>query len=262
VVDAAVGPDFQTNRFLYLATIASTPGGQRTVSVVRVRELADRVGEPATLVADLLAAPAGTPAIAIGPDRRIYLAMPGRTDDRVEYGGHVLRFTPDGKAAGNAQLGSPVLTRGRADPTRLAWDAASRLLMASAESGLAPGLAVVPVDAGSAGWPAEPISVAATIAGAQHSGSSDLAAAPAGWGDGGMATLARIEGDPGVLLLATITGANSPEMTSVRTIPLGPLTPSTVAFADNGDLFVTASRSTETGAILVRLRRISPQRRP
>jgi hypothetical protein len=220
------------------------------------------VGEPATLVADLVAEPTGVPAIAIGPDRRVYLAMPGRADDLAEYGGRVLRFTPDGRADGNAQLGSPILAQGRERPLRLAWDPALGLLMASAESDLEPGLTVIPASAGSAQWPAEPIPVAGTITGPPNTGSSDLAAAPAEWGSSDVAIIAGTAGNPGALLLTTVTRDDPPEMTPGRTIPLGPLIPSTVAFADNGDLFVTANRSGETRAILLRLRGISSQRRP
>ena len=193
VADVAVGPDFQTNRFLYFATTALSAVGQRTVSIVRVRELADRVGEPATVVADISAAADGNPALSIGPDGRLYLAMPGPTDGRTGYAGHVLRFTRDGKAAGHERSGSPILARGHARPTRLAWDAASRLLLASAVSGPEPPLAVVPV-AGSIVWPAEPVVVGRTTGVAPDAGSSDLAAAPAGWGSADVATLARIVG--------------------------------------------------------------------
>src|SRR6185503_7198280 len=128
LADVAADPDFPVNRFLYFATTSRTPGGARTVSVVRVRELADRVGEPAAIVSGLPAAPAGDPAISIGPDRRIYLAMPGPADDRAGsgYGARILRFTRDGRADGNARIGSPILAQGRVRPTRLVWDASSR----------------------------------------------------------------------------------------------------------------------------------------
>ena len=46
LADVALDPDFGTNRFLYFAAVATDAYGRRTVSVVRVRELADRMGRP------------------------------------------------------------------------------------------------------------------------------------------------------------------------------------------------------------------------
>jgi len=262
-VDVAADPDFPVNRFLYFATAVRTPDGRRSVSVVRVRELADRLGEPATLVADLPAAPAGNPAIAIGPDRRIYLAMPGAADDRSGYGGQLLRFTADGKAAGHARTGSPIMAQGRAQPTRLAWDAAAaRLLMASVESDRAPVLFVVPAEAGSGAWPAAPVAVGRTLTSLLNARLTDMAAAPGVGAAAGGRMFAMTGGDPGVLLLATVTAATPPDVASVRAVTLGLLTPTAVAFAATGDLMVAASRESDPGAVLLRLRRIAPQRLP
>jgi hypothetical protein len=263
VADVAADPDFHANRFLYFATTARAQDGQRTVSVVRVRELADRVGEPATIVADLTAASSGDPAISVGPDRYIYLAMPGPMDNRVGYGGHILRFARDGRAAGYGGVGSPILAQGRAQPARLVWDAAARLLIASAELAPRPVLSVIPADAGSVGWPMAPIAVDGTVAGMPNARLRDMAAVPAGV-PATVATLAMIGGEPGILVLATITVATPPKMASIRAIPLGSLTPAAVAFAGNGDLLVAGRRGGEPGAgvTLLRLRATSPNRLP
>jgi hypothetical protein len=258
----AADPDFAVNRFLYFAITRRAPDGQRTVSVVRVRELANRVGEPATIIADLPAAPVGNPAIAVGPERRIYLAMPGAADDPTAYAGHVLRFTPDGRADGNARNGSPILAQGLARPTRLAWDAASRLLIASAESGAMPVLAVVATEPGSGRWPAAPISVAGTMGAAPSAGLSDLAGAPAVAETADVVAVATTGGAPGVLSLAAVTVTARPEIASARAVPLGPLTPTATAFANDGDLVIAATGANDAGAILVRLRRISAGRAP
>jgi hypothetical protein len=257
-VDVAADPDFAANRFLYFATTATAPDGRRTISVVRVRELAGRVGEPAAIVADLPAGPEGDPAIAIGPDRRIYLAMPGPIDDRTPFANHVLRFTPDGRADGNARNGSPVVAKGFARPSRLAWDSASRLLIASAEAGVMPGLAVVPVHADAVQWPAVLVSVAGPIGGLPTAGLSDLAAASHG-GAADVAALARSGSSaPGVLRLAALTVTGAPGIASAHALPLGSLTPMAVAFARNGDLLVAAGDVTRTRGILVRLTRVPP----
>ena len=258
VVDVAADPDFGVNRFLYFATTATATDGRRTVSVVRVRELADRVGEPATVVADLPAAPGDNPAMSIGPDRRIYLAMPGPADAAAGYAGYILRFTPEGKGAGNDRNASPILAEGRSRPTRLAWDSFSRLLIGSTDSGATPGLAVVPIEVGSARWPASPTSVSGIVAAGLNAGLDDLAAARAPGGTGDVAMVTQDGTGRHVLRFATISLSHPPEIASPRTIPLGSLAPTAIAFAGDEDLFLAASRGTDPGVILIRLRRISP----
>jgi len=260
VVDVSADPDFGASRLVYLATTATARDGRRTVSVVRMRELADRLGEPATIVADLPASPGGDPAMSVGPDGRIYLAMPGSAAGRAGYSGYVLRFTEDGRAAGNDRNGSPIFAEGPVRPTRLAWDAAARLLMASAEPGPLPVLAVVPVEPGSIQWPAPRTAVAGTMIAPATAEVSDVASAPILEGSSVVAMLARTADGPAVLRLVTVPGANPSENALPRTIPLGPLTPSAVAFAGNGDPMIAATRGREPGAILIRLQRIPPHR--
>lgn len=240
-VDVAADPAFHTNQFLYLATVASEPSGRRTVSVVRVRELADRVGEAATIVADLPAARAGDPAVSLGPDGHIYLAMPsGPPADRQPYDGHVLRFTRDGAAAGHARSGSPILARGNMRPASLAWDASSRLLMASGESGGGPALAVVPVDPGSGAWPATPIRVVGADADVLRAGVDGMAVGPRIGTHLEGVSLSILGANPETLYIATLAPGDPAEIRSRYPLPLGSLTPTTLAFATNGDLIVAA----------------------
>jgi hypothetical protein len=255
VADVAADPDFLVNRFLYFATTALAPDGRQTISIVRVRELADRVGEPATIVEGLPAGPAGNPVISVGLDRRLYLAIPsGSTDERLGYGGHVLRFTRDGAGAGDARTGSPILARGRATPARLVWDAASRLLIASGESGPAPTLSLVSVGGGE--WPGAVTGIAGT-AGFPETGLHDVAAAPPAGTPVTGVNVAMIGGNPEVLSLATLSLTNPPEIASKWGVPLGSLRPTRLAFTSTGDLIVAvAVRADGSGTILLRLRRI------
>ena len=230
---------------------------ERTVSVVRVRELADRVGEPATIVEGLPTGRVGNPVIAAGPDRHVYVAIPsGSADEGVSYKGHVLRFTRDGGAAGSARIGTPILARGRAQPTRLVWDAASRLLIVSAEQGNSPTLSVLSIGAGSE-WPGAVVGVGRT-GGDPETRLHDVAAAPSAETPvTGPALLAMIAGNPEVISLATLSLTRPPEIASKSEVPLGSLRPSALAFASNGDLLVAAARDRGvSGTILLRLRRI------
>jgi hypothetical protein len=257
LADVGADPDFGSNRFLYFATTRRDLEGRRTVSVVRVREVAEHVGEAATIVADLPAAQTGDPSIAIGPDGSIYLAMPGERDGGAGYAGYILRFTADGHAAGNDRNGSPILAEGPAQPARLLWDAWSRLLVGAAESGAGASLAALPGRAASASWPATPVPVAGIAA---PDGLTDLAAAPALGGSAHVAALARSGNDGAVLTLAGGTASNTGENAPPRRLPLGSLRPSAITYAGNGDLLVAARNDMTPWAILVRLRRISPQR--
>jgi len=258
VADVAADPDFQTTRFLYFATVASVPRGRRTVSVVRVRELADRVGEAATIVAELPVAPAGDPALSVGPDRHIYLAMPsGPPADRHPYDGQVLRFTRDGAAAGHARSGSPILARGSMQPASLAWDAGSRLLLASGALSGGPVLAVVPIDPGSGVWPTTMIRVGGAEADVLRAGVDDVAVGPRIGTHLEGATMSILGANPATLYIATLAPGDPPDVTSRRPLPLGLLTPTALTFAHNGDLIVAASQGSDNSR--VRLLRLRPE---
>src|SRR5688572_7822374 len=153
VADVAADPEFRTNRFLYFATLSGAPD-RREVSIIRVRELADRIGEAAAIVTGLPTTSIGEPVISVGSDHHVYLAMP--LDPAVErrfYDGHVLRFTRDGAAAGHARSGSPILAQGSIRPMSFVWADSAGLLVASSGPGGAP-LAVVPFDTRPGAWPA------------------------------------------------------------------------------------------------------------
>src|SRR5690606_28976023 len=72
-----------------------------------------------TMVADLPLAPGAEPAIAVGDDGLLYIALPraaigvGQATSALD--GQLLRFTSEGAAAGRVG-GSPILTSGIADP--------------------------------------------------------------------------------------------------------------------------------------------------
>ena len=220
VADVAVDPDFSTNRFLYFATVATEATRDRRVSIVRVRELADRLGEAATIVADLPAAPVGSPALSVGPDRRLYLAMPaapGAAPGQRPYDAQVLRFTRDGGAAGDARSGSPVLARGTARPASLLWDSGSRLLITSDDT-QQPMLGVVAL------------------------------------GDAPTTTLALVGGDPPALYIARLAAGRNADLTSLQPIPLGALVPAAVAVVNTGDLVVAVRVGEASRARLLRLR--------
>jgi glucose/arabinose dehydrogenase len=73
-------PDFAENRFVYVSLLEEGRSGQTRLRIVRLREVGDTLGEPATLfeapvVDDGTASQAG-PRMAFGPDRILYLMLP------------------------------------------------------------------------------------------------------------------------------------------------------------------------------------------
>jgi hypothetical protein len=251
IADAAVDPDFSTTRFLYSAVRSTTTDGRRTVSVVRVRELGDVIGEPATIVPDLPLAPEGLPALTVGHDRRIYLAMPGRSEDPTGYGGRILRFTAEGRAGGTGPPGSPIAWQGPGRPSRIGWGGASRLVAASTEVNLLSTLWEVPLDDGLRDSPrVAPVSRDPTFALTRVLDFATVGSSES------IATLVAIEADQRLLSLATIAFAGSPVLTSKQPIVLGGVRPNAVAVSANGDLFVGGERGGVHSTVL-RLRRVA-----
>jgi len=116
IADLAVDPDFANNRFVYLAVVSASS----RVRVVRLRELADRLAEAATIVPDLQIARDVMPRLSMAADRRLYLAIPPAPAGAAAQSsdGVILAFTDDGRSAGAAS-GSPVLARGPRQPATL-----------------------------------------------------------------------------------------------------------------------------------------------
>jgi hypothetical protein len=236
VVDVAADPEFATNRFLYFATLGGGPG-RREVSIIRARELADRIGEAAAIVAGLPTTTLGEPVISVGSDHHVYLAMP--LDPAVEkqlYDGHVLRFTPDGAAAGHARSGSPVLAQGSIRPMSFAWADRAGLLVASSGPGESP-LARVSFDARPGEWPAALVPAGGADAGVFSAGVRGVAF-DTGTGGRPPGRLAVLGVSPETLYIATLTDGESPRLASVESLPLGSLTPTAAVFTHNGDLVV------------------------
>ena len=207
VADVAVDPDFRETRFLYTAVVVSYPTGSRTVHVVRLREVNGSLGEAATIVPDLPASPLGFPAIFVGADRRLYVAMPGSESVQTRQGpyeGALLRFNRDGRPAGDARTGSPVLAQPTGRQASLVWDDSGR--------------------------PHE----------LRWEGVTDLAQGrPSGPGD--VHRLAAIGTIPASLRIATLSSKGEAlEVSAPRLVSLGSLVPVAATFAVNGDLVVAA----------------------
>lgn len=132
VFDVAVDPEFQSNRFVFVAFGQPTVN-RAAVNVARMRELGGRLGEPATIAADLPTAAQSRPVISVGPDAHVYLAISTGSETSTEssYDGLILRLTRDGAAAGYAPTGSTVLSAGSSRPSAFTWIDSTHLVQAS-----------------------------------------------------------------------------------------------------------------------------------
>jgi hypothetical protein len=257
--DVAVDPHFDSNRFLYLATVVTAPGRERRMDVFRAREIAERVGEAAMIVS-LPASPAGYPAMSAGPDERLYVAMPaeaGAATGRHPSDGRLLRFTRDGASAGHERSGSPILGIGSSKPTSLAWNSEARLLVAS-DDRVEHRLAAVALSqfSRSSVWPVTAFPVVNADA-AFQGGLRALAVGRRSAGQTGDETLFIVGTDPQALYLATLASETQVELTSLRPVPLGPFSPAAAAVAAGGDLFIAGTlgdAASETGVLHLRYR--------
>ena len=154
VSDVAAHRDFDATHFLYLAATSTYPDGRRTVGVVRVREALGQLGETATIVPELPVLSPGNPAISVGPDGYLYLAVPGRASASAEdpHEATILRYTDSGEAAGHARNGSPVWAQGLTEPSDLLWTEQDALVVWGKDSGRE-AVAVVDTSESPAAWP-------------------------------------------------------------------------------------------------------------
>jgi hypothetical protein len=125
-----VDPAFERDRFVRVAWVDDSIAGGRTLSITRYREVDNRLGEPAAIIASMAIPGNGEPRIAQDDKGRIYIAVPadlGATRGRIVESGELLRFAADGRtwAAG---LGAPGFAPAFAEPDALAFDRSSARL--------------------------------------------------------------------------------------------------------------------------------------
>jgi hypothetical protein len=247
IADLALDPAYQQTKLLY-AAVLTRDIERTTVRIVRLREVAGRFGEAATIVPDLPVARDGVPALAVTSDQRLYLAMPGRASARGRdpYEGVVLAFTTDGQAAGTT-AGSPVLSVGTARPGAIAADG-KQLLIGAIDLPLAAASRLLTIDAAK-GVTATAVGDAAT--------STDI----------GLRAVTFADPQHGVLITATppslelfTLAANGNVVFMREPLALGRLEPSAVAIAGSGDILVAASDRASGSMVLLRLQRDVAQR--
>ncbi len=132
LVALAIDPTFRDTRFVWLARVDETAQHGRMLSVSRFRELADRLGEEATIISDLELPAHGDPGLALDAQRRLYVLTPPAIDRQGGRGAddtwRLLRFTLDGAVPWESGQTSPVVAEAEGFSGPFAWDAVGRRL--------------------------------------------------------------------------------------------------------------------------------------
>ena len=228
--------------------------GRYRVDIVRMREVADRLAEAATIVSELPASADGRPAITIGPDRRLYVALPASGEsgsDAGPYDGLVLRLTADGRAAGRAQMASPILAAGNAEPGALTWVNGTRLLLGAVDGSPVP-LGIVRTEE-SGRWPA-PAAPLTSSDGGMAGTLKQVAVFPAGAARSREEALFMLGGNPDALYYARLA-VDEPRILSIEPVSLGHVRPTALAVDARGDAILAVEREGQGAATsLLRLR--------
>jgi hypothetical protein len=132
IVALLIDPEFERTRFVRVAWTDEHPGRGRVLTVARLRDVNNRLGEMAVIVPEIPVSGEGSPHVVQDSEGRIYITMPaagdtGRASD--PYAGQVLTFTAEGRSATDGP--TPIVTRGYDRPGALAVDARTRRLWVS-----------------------------------------------------------------------------------------------------------------------------------
>jgi hypothetical protein len=254
IVGLAVDPAFASSRLVYAALVTPDTSDTGTLSVVRLREVADTFGEAAIVVPGVPVATVGRTAVTIGADGYLYVATPA--GDRVRHtpdAGMVLRFDSAGAAAGIARLATPVLSAGTASPGALTWDH-TRLWLTARHERTADALAIVPL---SATPEASRLRIGTPDMPDRGTGVSQFVIVPGVHEPPRSADAFFVSEAPSQLFGATIAYDEGalPRITGVYAVPLGDVAIRAIAMTPDRDLIALVTPAIGTAAsALLRLR--------
>lgn len=182
----AIDPAFDTTRVVFVSEIETREDGRRSLNVVRYRELQNTLGERAVVIAAIPLPSSGAAPFAIGPDGRIYVAIPSGAAGEASvspYGASVLRFEADGSVPKDSRGASPIFGSGYTQPTAIALESTQqRLWLTGVDAQAAEPFTILDLAASdTAEWPRRPLPIrvgAAQRAGAPASPDGLTVAAP------------------------------------------------------------------------------------
>jgi len=254
IIGVAVDPSFTSTRLVYAATVSPTTADESRLAIVRLREVAGVFGEAAVLVPGVPVPSTESPALAIGADGMLYVAVPaGGGSRRHPDGGLVLRFDPSGDAVGASRFTTPTLSAGTDHPGVLAWGE-SRLWLTARDRRADEAFAIVPLTGLPDARPSAIVTPAGTPVG---TGVSQLALVPGIYAPANTADAFFVTADPSQLFGATIAYGDTGMARIVGTypVPLGNVVVRAIAVTPARDLLVLLSTpDAPATASLIRLR--------
>jgi hypothetical protein len=261
LIGVAVDPSFAATRLVYAATVSRVTADESTLAIVRMREVGGVFGEAAVLVPGVPVPANEPPAMTIGSDGVLYVAIPaGGGSRRAPDGGLVLRFDPSGDAVGASRFATPVLSAGAAHPGMLAWSE-SRLWLTARDGPSGEAFAIVPIT----GLPdARPSAVSTPDGALEATGVGQLALVPGVHAATNTADAFFVTAQPSQLFGATIAygDAGAPRIVATYPLPLGDLAARAIAVTPGRDLLALVSTpGAPATTALIRLRARTPPTR-
>jgi hypothetical protein len=166
-VGLSLASDFGQSGFVFVGVDESRADGTRDLSIVRYREVQNRLGEPAVIIGGLRLWTDQAAPFDVGPDGHIYVAMPvtGRQFGD-PYAGYLLSFDGQGRVPAENRGGSPVLAHGFAAPVAVEVSGGDVWLV-GADAGWQRSMArVAPHPEADAEWPRVPSGIRPGASGA------------------------------------------------------------------------------------------------
>jgi hypothetical protein len=252
LIDLDVDPAFTQSDFVFALNLRIDSAGERTASVVRMRLVGESLAEHATIVPEFPINASATPTLSVGPDRLLYVAVPAAdttASARSPYDGTLLRYTIDGRAAGDSRTISPVLSEGVARPGPLGWDGQRRLWLpenadrSSRDTGF---LLIAPLpDSGNA-------RNAQQTLGSVVLGSTPVSGVAFNPSDA-TTTAFLIAGTPGALYRLDLNSSNTASLTDLYVFGSDAMNLTALARGSSGELFIAGSESASEGGFVARI---------
>jgi hypothetical protein len=132
------------NKFVFVAWTDQTQTGQQQLNVTRYREVANRLGEGATILTGI-PVPRDIPSsLAVDRQGHVYVAVPALPSGSSR-AGVILRITRDGRVPSDNRLGLAAFSAGFSSPTSVSFDPGQSLIwLGGRDSGGVSTLGVIP----------------------------------------------------------------------------------------------------------------------
>jgi len=162
-IGIAVDPRLDQRSRIYVAEAEPRDDGTREVRIVRYRDVQDRLGEPAVILAGLHVPGAGSAPFTVDSHGRIFIAIPSVPPNGTPSPALVLGFESDGSALRYNRAASPIVASAPSAPVAIAWDDETEQLWLAGVDGAVPTVVRIPIkplSSSADAWPRVPQALA------------------------------------------------------------------------------------------------------